>query len=587
MAEEARNKYQEWEQRRKEKLEEITSRIEEGMARIMDSSEFKNYLSVMASFYNYSARNTLLIFMQKPDATLCASYTDWQRKYNRQVNKGEKGIQIIAPAPYKMKVERDQVDTATGQPVLDADGNPVKAEKEITVPRFKVVSTFDLSQTSGEPLPELGIKELTADVEHYEMFMEAIKRISPVPIRFDEIEGGAKGYYDPVKKEIVIQDGMPQEQTMKTCVHELTHSMLHDKDTLKLNGEELKKDRMTIEIEAEACAFVCLSHFGFEDVGDYSFPYLTSWSSGRDMKELHASLSTIQKTSSQIISGIEKGMREQMLEQDVDRFEIYQIPIGSENRDKKFVSMDEVTKTYGEISRDDYALVYTSPLKDGETLDSLYEKFNIDPPTDYAGHSMSVSDVVVLHQNHEDKAYYVDSMGFKEIPFAQGEPYVPGWDKDQQSKSVQYMAGIASPGGSKAAIATEKGYFTIQQDGKDYDYTFYDKDFKEYHSGSLVDSGMNLTEAIKHVLWHSGETISNEAVVYGDIASKIDEMHKSSEARSVDAAATERIADQLPQQGRRESILRSLRDKQQKVNAEFGIDRHGHKVDQKRGEQTL
>ena len=319
MAEEVRNKYQEWEQRRKEKLEEITGRIEEGMARIMDSDEFKNYLSVMASFHNYSARNSLLIFMQKPDATICASYTDWQRKYNRQVNKGEKGIQIIAPAPYKRTIESDQLDSATGQPVLDADGNPVKMRKEITVPRFKVVSTFDLSQTSGEPLPELGIKELTADVEHYEMFMEAIKRIAPVPIRFDEVEGGARGYYDPGKKEIVIQNGMPQEQTMKTAVHELTHSLLHDKDTLKLNGEELKKDRMTIEIEAEACAFVCLSHFGFDDVGDYSFPYLSSWSSGRDMKELHASLSTIQQTSSQIISGIEKGMREQMLEQDVEK----------------------------------------------------------------------------------------------------------------------------------------------------------------------------------------------------------------------------------------------------------------------------
>ena len=586
MAEEVRNNYQEWEQRRKEKLEEITGRIEEGMARIMDSDEFKNYLSVMASFHNYSARNSLLIFMQKPDATICASYTDWQRKYNRQVNKGEKGIQIIAPAPYKRTIESDQLDSTTGQPVLDADGNPVKMKKEITVPRFKVVSTFDLSQTSGEPLPELGIKELTADVEHYEMFMEAIKRISPVPIRFDEIEGGARGYYDPGKKEIVIQDGMPQEQTMKTAVHELTHSLLHDKDTLKLNGEELKKDRMTIEIEAEACAFVCLSHFGFDDVGDYSFPYLSSWSSGRDMKELHASLSTIQQTSSQIISGIEKGMREQMLEQDVDRYEIYQIPIGSENRDKKFVSMDEVMKSAGEISRDDYALVYTSPLKDGDTLDSLYEKFNIDPPTDYAGHSMSVSDVVVLHQNHEDKAYYVDSMGFKEIPFEQGEPYVPGWDKGQQ-KSMQYMAGIASPGGSKAAVATDRGYFTIQQDGKDYDYTFYDKDFKEYHSGSLVDSGMSLTEAIKHVMWHSGETISNEAVVYGDIASKIDEKHKSLESRSSETAASERIADQLPQQSRRESVLRSLRDKQQKINAEFGFDRHGHKIDQKRSEQIL
>ena len=588
MAEEERNKYQEWEQRRKEKLEEITGRIEEGMARIMDSAEFKNYLSVMSSFVNYSFRNTLLIYLQKPDATLCASYTDWQRKYNRQVNKGEKGIQIIAPAPYKKTVEHDKVDAATGQVVLGADGNPEKVKKEITVPRFKVVSTFDVSQTSGEPLPELGIKELTADVEHYDMFMEAIKRISPVPIIFDDFAGEAKGYFDRGTKEIVIRERMPPAQTMKTACHELTHSLLHDRDTKNLGSEDKTKDKMTIEIEAEACAYVCCSHFGL-DTSDYSFPYMVSWSSGRDMKELHSSMDTIQKTSSEIIRGIEKGMREQMLEQDVDRFEIYQIPIGSEHRDKKFMSMDEVTKKFNEISRDDYAMVYTSPLKEGDTLDSLYEKFNIDPPTDYSGHSLSVSDVVVMHQNHQDKAYYVDSMGFKEIPFEQDEPYVPGWDKDKkpdlsqnQGKGLQ-IAGVETSSGSKAAVATSKGYFTIEKDGDgDYNYSFYDKNFKEYHSGSLVASEMNLTEAIKEVMTHSGETISNNAVVYGDIM-------KGIESRQKDPVrgASEKIADQLPQPGRRESVLKSLREKQQQVNAEFGFDRHGHKMDQKRGEQAL
>jgi hypothetical protein len=196
MAEEARNKYQEWEERRKEKVAEITGRIEEGMAQIMDSEEFKKYLSVMSSFHHYSFRNSLLIYMQKPDASICASYTDWQRKYHRQVNKGEKGIQILAPAPYKRTVDRDRVDSSTGQVVLDKDGNPEKVKQEITVPRFKVVSTFDVSQTSGEPLPELGIRELTSDVENFDMFMEAIKRISPVPISFADFPGDAKGYFD-------------------------------------------------------------------------------------------------------------------------------------------------------------------------------------------------------------------------------------------------------------------------------------------------------------------------------------------------------------------------------------------------------
>ena len=503
MAEEERNKYQEWEQRRKEKLEEITGRIEEGMARIMESSEFKNLLSVMSKFYSYSARNALLIYLQMPAATLCASYTDWQRKFNRQVNKGEKGIQIIAPAPYKMKVPRERVDAATGQVVLGQDGKPVMDEKEITVPRFKVVSTFDVSQTSGEPLPELDIKELTADVEHYDMFMEAIKRVSPVPIIFGDFAGDAKGYFDRGTKEIVIREGMPPAQTMKTACHELTHSLLHDRDTKKFGPEDKAKDKMTIEIEAEGCAYVCCSHFGL-DTSDYSFPYLVSWSSGRDMKELHSSMDTIQKTSSEIIRGIEKGMREQMLEQDVDRYEIYQIPVGSENRDKKFMTIDEVTKRFNEISREDYAMVYTSPLKEGDTLDSLYEKFNIDPPTDYSGHSLSVSDVVVMHQDHQDKAYYVDSMGFKEIPFQQGEPYVPGWDKAQ-----------------------------AQQE-----------------------------------------------------AAKLEAKQRDADVRSKGAAASEKIADQ-PGPGRRESVLKALREKQQKVNAEFGLDNKGHRIDQERGEQEL
>lgn len=597
MAEENRTKYQEWEARRKEKVAEISGRIEEGMAQIMDSEEFKNYLSVMASFHHYSFRNSLLIYMQKPDATICASYTDWQRKFNRQVNKGEKGIQILAPAPYKMKRERDKVDAVTGQVIMGTDGKPVKVQEEVTIPRFKVVSTFDLSQTSGEPLPELGIKDLTSDVEHFDMFMEAIKRVSPVPIRFDDIQGGAKGYYDTAKKEIVIQKDMPQEQTMKTAVHELTHSLLHDKDTLKLNGEELKKDKMTIEIEAEGCAFVCLSHFGFKDVGDYSFPYMTSWSSGRDMKELHAALSTIQQTSDQIIKGIETGMRQQMLEKDVDRYEIYQIPVGSEARDMKFMSMEEMKKQFNEISRDNYAMVYSAPMKDGMTLDSLYEQFNIDPPTDYTGHSLSMSDVIVLHQDHKDTAYYVDSFSFEQIPFEQGEAYVPGWDEHAQTpdpsidrseqKPVMTMAGINAPRGSKAAVATNEGYFTIKQEDGCYDFSFYDKDYKLLSTGVMSDQNMSLTEAMHKVITDEGLTISNNAVVYGDVVSKIDEVNQGGVGRFADSRASQRIADALPQAGRRESVLRSLREKQQRVNAEFGLDQHGNKLSRKRGEQAL
>lgn len=316
MAEENKRSYQEIEERRKERIAELTGRIEEGCRSVLNSESFRSYLQTMAKFHRYSFRNSMLIFMQKPDATMVASYTDWQRKFGRQVNKGEKGIQIIAPAPYKTKREIDKVDPVTGNVVFGTDGKPEKIVKEVTIPRFKAVSVFDIGQTNGRPLPTLGIKELQASVDNFDMFMESIRRTSPVPIRYDNIPGGAKGYYDRANKEIVIQVGMPELQTLKTACHELVHSMLHDDPSKMVLPDGTRKDKGIIETEAEGCALVCLSHFGFQDVGDYSFPYLVSYASSPDLTELHASLATIQETSSKVISGIETEMLQQMVDRD-------------------------------------------------------------------------------------------------------------------------------------------------------------------------------------------------------------------------------------------------------------------------------
>lgn len=296
---------------RDEKMKEITDRLQAGLDELFNSEKYAEYLRVMSQFHHYSFNNTLLIAMQKPDATLVAGYHAWEKKFNRHVMKGEKGIQIIAPAPFKEKQEQEKIDPDTGEVVIREDGQPETEEVTIVIPRFKVSTVFDLSQTDGDPLPELGAGELTASVENYDLFMNAIRSVAPVPIRFDEIHSGAKGYYDNANKEIVIQSGMSEMQTMKTAVHETAHAILHDRDIMQEQG--IQKDQMTKEVEAESVAFVSLAHFEL-DTSDYSFPYIAGWSSGRDTKELKSSLDTIRKTSSEIIDGIEASMREQMLE---------------------------------------------------------------------------------------------------------------------------------------------------------------------------------------------------------------------------------------------------------------------------------
>lgn len=399
--------------KRDERMKEITDRLQAGLEELFNSEKYTEYLRVMSQFHHYSFNNTLLIAMQKPDATLVAGYRAWETKFNRHVMKGEKGIQIIAPAPIREKQEQEKTDPKTGEVILRDDGQPETEEVTVTIPRFRVSTVFDLSQTDGDPLPELGVEELTASVENYEIFMEAIRSVAPVPIRFDEIQSGAKGYYDNANKEIVLQSGMPELQTMKTAVHETAHALLHDRDIMQARG--IQKDQMTRECEAESCAFTVLSHFGL-DTSDYSFPYIGGWSSSREMKEVKNSMDTIRKTASEIIDGIESSMREQLLERNADRYEIYQIGDESPVKDFKFMNLDYFREKGSTVKKEDYELVYTAPLSEEETLDTLYEKFNLEHPADFTGHSLSVSDVVLLHRNGEDHAWFVDSFGFTEIP---------------------------------------------------------------------------------------------------------------------------------------------------------------------------
>ena len=540
-----------------EKLKEITDRLEQGIAELFDSERYKEYLKVMSKFHNYSFRNTVLIAMQKPDASLVAGFSAWKNNFERNVMKGQKGIKIIAPSPYKIKQEMQKIDPHTQKPIIGKDGKPVTEEKEVTIPAYKVVSVFDVSQTEGKELPDIAVDELTGDVDRYKDFFAALEKTSPVPIAFENIEGGSHGYYHLEDKRIAINEGMSELQTLKTAIHEIAHAKLHDIDLNAPKDEQPRVDRRTREVEAESVAYTVCQHYGL-DTSDYSFGYVAGWSSGRELSELKSSLETIRSAAAEIINSIDENLAElqkaqdkeqtagqeqptreekaapkeqpqpeapakadtagkekpeaaapgksgaqekagaapkeaftpetiykmrrnpygdspenshllqayvtqengrakmgdvlytgtpekcrelmgqlksggltegdvkqlyakaqetaQTTGQDKDTFSIYQIKGGDETRDLRFEPYDRLQAAGNVVDRANYELVYSAPLAPETSLEDIYTRFNIDHPKDFKGHSLSVSDVVVLHQDGQDAAHFVDSVGFREVP---------------------------------------------------------------------------------------------------------------------------------------------------------------------------
>ena len=514
-----------------EKLKEVTDRLEQGITELFDSERYREYLRVMSKFHNYSFNNTLLIAMQKPDASLVAGFSAWKNNFGRNVIKGQKGIKIIAPSPYKVKQEMKKIDPHTQQPIIGKDGKPVTEEKEITIPAYKVVSVFDVSQTEGRELPDIAVDELTGDVERYRDFFAALEKTSPVPIGFEQIPGSSHGYYHLEDKRIAIQEGMSELQTLKTAIHEIAHAKLHDIDlNAPENEQQPRVDRRTREVEAESVAYTVCQHYGL-DTSDYSFGYVAGWSSGRELSELKSSLETIRSAAAEIINSIDETLAElskaqdkeqtagqeqpdkeetaaqehpkqeapaqekaaftpetiyrvrrnpysdskentyllqayvtqengrakmgavlftgtpqkcrelmgqlksgeltegqvkelyakaqetaKTAEQDKGTFSIYQLKHGDETRDLRFEPYDRLQATGNVVDKANYELVYSAELTPGTSLEDIYTRFNIDHPKDFKGHSLSVSDVVVLHQNGQDTAHYVDSFGYKNVP---------------------------------------------------------------------------------------------------------------------------------------------------------------------------
>ena len=434
-----------------ERMKEITDRLETGIQELFESERYKAYLTTMSKFHSYSFNNTLLIAMQ--GGQLVAGYNKWRDDFHRNVKKGEKAIKILAPAPFKAKKEVQKLD-AQGRPVMGKDGKPVTEVQEIQVPAFKIVSVFDVSQTEGEPLPSIGVEELTGSVERYGEFFKALEQTSPVPIGFEDIPGGSHGYYHLTEKRIAIQEGMSELQTLKTAIHEIAHSKLHAIDPEAPAIEQADRpDSRTREVQAESVAYAVCQHYGL-DTSDYSFGYVAGWSSGKDLKELKASLETIRATAHELITTIDGHLAQLQKERQAQQEQPQAAPL-------------------------EQAAEQPDP-------DSVFSKL---PPEQQQEMTDSVKAMLQTLIEADLKSTGEVSQGAKEAAQAQGFT-IAGDGTLEQAEAPQ-----------EAAYRLKNGdYLYIQTSETGYDYTLYGPDYKELDGGQLDNPGLSLVEAGKEIL---------------------------------------------------------------------------------------
>ncbi len=534
----------------KQKVKEITGRLEEGLKELFEGEKYKSYLNTMSKFHNYSANNIQLIEMQCPGATYVAGYKKWQKDFERHVNKGERGIRILAPAPYKIKEEQEKIDPVTNEPVLDRDGMPVMEEVEIKIPAFRVVTVFDYSQTDGKELPGLGVSELHGNVERYRDFMEALARVSPVPIRYEGMEGDRKGYFIDLNHPIAIKEGMGEAQTAKTGVHEVAHAKLHAKEVEQETG--IAKDRETKEVEAESIAYTVCQHFGI-DTSDYSFGYIAGWSSGKEMPELKSSLDTIRRTSSELIKGIEA----QLLEIDKER--------AAEK------AQEDIILLVANTDRSEYDLLSVKGMERTELLNSLCTMKDDDRQSVEAYLERVGAWVTLLgnerseevQEYHLDYAYNTDTYEITDFKALQEE-------QEKANKSIEYadvVVRISMPdsgeyetikitnmqsevqntlydilmretdgeGGNVLDYLKEKGFDFVpimRSGGLNDGYPqFYDFDMdlteKELHIASELPTIVQAEQLINRIEFHRMVYDSDERNLIMNHAYKLDDMYKT------------------------------------------------------------
>ena len=443
-----------------ERMKEITDRLETGIQELFDSDRYKAYLTTMAKFHNYSFNNTLLIAMQ--GGQLVAGFNKWKDTFHRTVKKGEKGIKILAPAPYKVKQKMEKLDEQ-GKPILDKDGKPLTEEKTVQIPAFKVVSVFDVSQTEGEPLPSIAVNELSGSVQDYQDFFKALEQSSPVPIGFEDIEGGAHGYFHLLDNRIAIQEGMSQLQTIKTAIHEIAHAKLHAIDPT--DPEQTNRpDSRTREVQAESVAYAVCQHYGL-DTSDYSFGYVAGWSSGKDLKELRASLETIRATAHELITAIDGHL--------------------------------------AELQQQRQAQQAVEQAAEQPAPDSVFSKL---PPEQQQEMTDSVKAMLQTLIDADVKSTGEVTQGTLDAIQTQG--FVLSGDGTLQRAEAQ-----------EAAYRLESGnILLIQTSENGFDYTMYGPDYKEIDGGQLDNMEYSLSEARDEILsgiapqGHVTETITGDAL---------------------------------------------------------------------------
>lgn len=557
---------------RAEAVKEITEKLEHGLEELFDSDKFKEYLDTMSKFYHYSFNNSLLIAMQKPDATLVASYRSCQKNFNRNVNKGEKGIRILAPTPYKIKEEREVINPLSGLPMLDEKGDVQMEEVEVSLTGFKVAYVFDVSQTSGELLPEIGAEELLQSVNDYQIFMEALRNVAPVPVEIQEVDGEAKGYFSPVKQKIVIQSGMSESQTVKTAVHEIAHSLLHDTDHARLEGVDAteKKDRNTKEVEAEAVAYTVCRHFGI-DTSDYSFGYVAGWSSGREMTELKKSMGTIQKTAAELIGKIEENIQKirkerklspemeqnigEKMRQTLGTYETdrKQIEIFKKETEKYFHKIDGMNAS--EIEQTVREYIVQKLVEWGVDAELLglavigsrcqgveHDGSDLDIVAEYRGDIREDDLFGILHEDGlQIGGIEVDINPIKEAKTGTLASYL--------TKAQEYMD-------RELAFSIANRYILIHETDGGYDYSILGEDYREIDGGVYDDSNVTIREALQGIVedlkqnpdtngakGHITEDSELVPVNYGELEEKMEDAEHIETVNRIEPEVTFTVAE--------------------------------------------
>ena len=589
----------------RERLQEITAGIEQGIKELFESEKYMRYLSVMSKFHRYSVNNTMLIYMQRPDATLVAGFNKWKNQFERHVKKGEHGITIIAPTPYKKKIEEMKRDPDTQAPILDADGKAVMEEKEIEIPMFRPVKVFDVSQTDGKPLPELA-SSLSGTVSHYEAFLEALRRSAPVPIEFEPMAANMDGYFSSEQQRIAIREGMSEVQTISAAVHETAHSKLHDpkkyeaeptwkivmvseggtKQDFRLDFateaeaeqaaaeegwryvdenqfewrleveedltavKQAAKNRNTEEVEAESISYAVCQYFGIQ-TGENSFGYIASWSKDKELKELRASLETINKTSCELINDIERNYKEICKERGIDLTaapEPERDPI-----EQLAADIDQFTFDYDPYeyrnnadSREDALHELTATLRSGdasgvrEWLQNIVNEDEPDETTQKAAELMERLDQLVpglepeqLDEPEPDPnlvkmADEAMAMG-ADIDWNSDKEFPLSFDTESPQPSAEYREALL--------VLDDTTYLHVQPCDTGWDYTLYDvATMKQLDGGQLDGANMGRSEAIGHICEDLG--MGSKSIKYAPL-SMIETLQEAAYQQTAEAVATQ------------------------------------------------